>query len=148
MASLLIRFKNQKIVNIKNVTSIALFPDKFRIVFNMNYSITLPNSSQLISDYVYWEATSLDQYKEMFNSFRNMIDRWVESPSFGIKRFINPEYISSIVMDSSDKYKIIFNLSHTISMKNSEGLTSEYIYFKFNDLKEFNQYKDKLLVVI
>ena len=77
-----------------------------------------------------------------------MIDRWFESPSFGIKRFINPEYISSIVMDSSDKYKIIFNLSHTISMKNSEGLTSEYIYFKFNDLKEFNQYKDKLLVVI
>ena len=148
MASLLIRFKNQKIVNIKNVTSVALFPEKLRIVFNMNYSITLPNSDQLISDYVYWEADSAQQYKEMFSSFRNMFDRWFESPNFGIKRYINPDYISSIVMDSSDKYKIIFNLSHTISMKNSNGLTSEYIYFKFNDLKEFNQYKDKLLVVI
>lgn len=148
MSSQLIKFKEQKIVNIKNVTSIGLFPEKNRIVFNMNYGITLPNSKQIISDYVYWEASNQQEFNEMQRNAKLYSGRWIISPKNSYnERYINPDYISSIVFDINT-LKIIFNLSHSVSMKNSESLTSEFVYFKFNDIKEFARYKQEILTII
>jgi len=139
-----VSFQTQKIVNLDNVASYGLiehkYKESYRIVFNMTYGITLPNTDKIISDYVYWETSDNTEFKKMQSVIKNYSEDWICSPDN--TRYINPEQISSIVIEDTyeDKLKIIFNLSHTVSMKTS-GLTSEFVYFKFNSFDSIQKYK-------
>lgn len=151
MASKLIKFKDQKIVNLQNVSSIAVLPEKNRIVFNMNYSISLPNSDKLISDYVYWEAQNSSELNIMERVFHSEVCKWFQSPKNEVKRFINPEHISSIVFDTTsqhNQFKVIFNLSNTVSMKGNSGFTSDFVYFKFTNISDFSKYTSNILTCV
>jgi hypothetical protein len=141
-----IQYKQNKIINLSRVSNIGIiYEPKPKIVFNMDYAVTLrtkqTQEEKLISDYVYWDALSLDDFYDMKDLIDEQTADWIYyNDKF---RIVNPDKISSIVFDeekSINRYKIIFNLSHTVSMREG-GMTSEFVYYKFDDSKSFNDYK-------
>jgi hypothetical protein len=114
----------------------------------MDYSVSLRSKhsqeEKLISDYVYWDAISMDDLYEMKDLIDEQTADWVYyNDNF---RIINPRKISSVVFDEDqtlNRFKIIFNLSHTVTMRDG-GMTSEFVYYKFNDKKSFLEYKETI----
>lgn len=142
-----IQHRENKIINLSRVSNIGIiYEPKPKIVFNMDYAVTLRSKhtqeEKLISDYVYWDAISMDDLYEMKEFIDSQTVDWVYySDDF---RIINPTKISSVVFDedqTQNRYKIIFNLSHTVTMKDG-GLTSEFVYYRFNDKKSYSEYKE------
>lgn len=106
------------IVNLANVSNINVLRDTFRIVFNMNYFIDLGTQSGLkrISDYVYWDAKSEDEFLDHLdylkhNSFFD--NNFLDHPN---SAYVNKNEISSVKFDDN-KFRVIFNLSHPVTFK-------------------------------
>lgn len=134
--------KNFKIVNIDNVTNVGYLREKLKIVFNMNYGITLQEKlgSKIISDYVYWEFTSVSEYESCVDMINKKTSNWIRTSKE--QRIVNPKLISSIVFDDTN-FKIIFNFSHTVTLSTG-GLTSEFTFHKFSTQEKYNFYKEQL----
>lgn len=133
---------SEKIVNLNHVTSIGFIEsyDRNKVVFNMDYSITLKNSEKLISDYIYWETQDDEIFERMKKLVNENTEDWMSCPNDENLRRVNPEKISSIVFDMNEeksRYKIIFNLSHNVSFKFG-GLTSDFIFYKFTTKEDYD----------
>jgi len=136
---------NDRTVNLRNVSNINYIHDRNRIVFNMNYSITIEynGTTKTISDYVYWDGINSEdlntniEYLENTDYFQdNFIDKLNNAGS------ININEISSIKF-SEKKNRVIFNLSHPVSYHTGNGImrvTSEFVYVNCKDLNEFMEY--------
>lgn len=151
-----INFKNNKIVNLKNVSNIGFISNdtKNRVVFNMNYGVSLRDNytkdTKIISDYVYWEAESLTELMEMRNLVLEKTKHWISYPYGTDYRIINPDEVSSVVFDCDEyknRFKIIFNLSHQVSFKYG-GTTSEFTFYKFNNKEDYSKCKDFIKDII
>jgi hypothetical protein len=131
---------NDKIINLKNVSNINILEK--RIIFNMNYSIEI-FKNKFISDYVYWDALNLDDLDE--NLKKLFLNDYFNKNFFKKldgKGFINKNEISSIKFDKN-KNRVIFNLSHPVTFKDSksiEKLTSEFVYVNCNTIDKYNLY--------
>jgi len=142
---------NDKIVNLMNVSNINVLRDKNRIVFNMNYGIEL--SDKIISDYVYWDfdsVNSLDKNIDLLYKTDYFKDNFISKTNDN--GYINIKEISSVKF-CKHKFRIIFNLSHTISFKNKNGeykTTSEFVYVNCCNQQtyfDYINYIEKTLVI-
>jgi hypothetical protein len=133
-----------RIINLANVSSINIVKEKFRIIFNLNYSIEIQTSagSKHISDYVYWDAITADglqtniQYLEK-DKFLKMT--FLSKLNNG---YVNINQISSMKF-SEKKNRVIFNLSHPVTFKDHENtprVTSEFVYVDCQNLEKFKDY--------
>jgi hypothetical protein len=138
---------NDRIVNLKNVSNINVLDDYKRVVFNMNYNVEIKkrNDYVFISDYVYWDLLSSTQLNESLSSILNSTffkDNFIIHNN----QFVNMNEISSIKF-SDKKLRIIINLSHPVTYTDYNGIqsiTSEFVYFNFNDVSEYNEFAEKL----
>ena len=138
---------NHKIVNLNSVSNIGYVEEEYKskVIFNLDYGVSLRDKNskeqeKIISDYIYWASSDYKMYLEMKQFIKNKTADWIKCPFDDNSRVINPKKISSIVYDvdqSTRRYKIIFNLSHTVSMRNSAGTTSEYVFFKFDTFEKY-----------
>lgn len=146
-----LRFKDNRIINLKNVTNIAILKEKNRFIFNMNYGITLPNENKIISDYVYWDMLNEKEFSECMNMISSYVQDWIFFPK-NPTRIINKDCVSSIVFDYEStpynanfrRMKIIFNFCNSVSFKQG-GLTSDFTYFSFNNEQDYEQCKKYIL---
>lgn len=138
---------DSKYVNLKEVTSIAFeeFKDRFdtpkyKVIFNMNYAVTLKGSNKLISDYIYSIYENYTEFKDVFDYLMNLIDeyQWIKLKE---PRIINPYHISFLTQDPN-KNRIIINLASTVSFHgNNTAFTSDFVYINCDNKDE---YQDKL----
>lgn len=153
MAKFLKYNNHYKIINLDSVSNIGTRIDyvnsypKYKIIFNMSYGVNLRThnntTDKIISDYIYWETDDLYTYNHMKTlTLNNIKSTWIDCSVQDDSRFVNPSKISSIVYDINEKeerYKVIFNLNHSVSFKFG-GLTSEFVFVKFNTKKEYYEY--------
>ncbi|MCD6435701.1 MAG: hypothetical protein J7L15_04875 [Clostridiales bacterium] len=137
---------DNKYVNLREVTSIAFeeYSDryqikKYKVIFNMNYGISLRNHPDtIISDYVYSVYTEKSEFTEALLYLMNLVDeyQWLKMKE---PRIVNPEHISFVTQDYR-KNRIILNLASSVSMHNDKSLrTSDFIYLNCEDTTEFNE---------
>jgi hypothetical protein len=131
---------NDKIVNLKNVSNINVVHERNRIVFNLNYSISMDNY-KYISDYVYWDAEDESQFIKNLS----IISIHVNELNFIVKLgdgWINADAISSIKFRDR-KRRIIINLSHNVTFvdyNDDEKITSEFVYIDCKSDDEYSEY--------
>lgn len=148
-----------RLVNLQNVSNVKLIEEKNKVIFNMNYSIklnepTLPYSqsaliskskeTKAISDYAYWTGNTKNEYNSYIEEINNNIyfcTNFVETPNK--QAYVNVNEISSLKYFDHD-YRVIFNLSHPVSFKNKDGLTSEFVLANCENKKQFYEYKTLL----
>jgi len=143
---------NNSLVNLKKVSNVNIIEGKNRIVFNMNYSIEMKRGfgTKMISDYVYWDASSRAEFEEIKQEL-------YENNYFSVNFLQGSEYNSSIsyinlneissVKVNVDRKRIIFNLSHSVTFRDTnkdERLTSAFVFVDFINADEFKQYVDGL----
>jgi hypothetical protein len=143
---------NNSLVNLEKVSNVNIIEGKNRIVFNMNYSIEMKRGfgTKMISDYVYWDASSTAEFqeikKELYkNSYFSM--NFLQGSEYnGSISYINLNEISSVKVND-DRKRIIFNLSHSVTFKDTnkdERLTSAFVFVDFRNADQFKQYVDGL----
>lgn len=141
---------NDVLVNLKNVSNINIL-DSLRVVFNMNYTISMINTydKKLISDYVYWDAEDeheLEDNLEFLKSNQFMKENFIYLDNHFV--YINKNEISSVKF-LDHRNRIIFNLSHPVSFKGRNGqmnLTSEFVYINCNSSEEFEKQSQKIKI--
>ncbi len=141
---------DSKYVNLKEVSSIAFeeFTDrnnnqKYKIIFNMNYAVSLKGTNKLISDYIYSIYEEYTEFTDSFNYLMNLVEeyKWIKLRE---PRIINPYHISFLTQDPS-KNRIIINLSSSVSFNGSnQDLTSDFVYI---NCKTKEEYQNKLTYI-
>lgn len=136
---MLIKYKDNKILNLKNVSNIFVdldYDGAGKVIFNMNYSVKI-FGGKITPDYVYWLFSSRKELEEIKNIFEPKISGWI-FPKALDQRYINPSCVSSIV---TDKYKnrVIFNLNYAISHPKdiNNKMTSDFVFFNFESFEEY-----------
>lgn len=136
---------NDRLINLKNVSNINILDNSNRIIFNMNYNIEMQgkDGTKFISDYVYWDAISYDDFLQNIDHLQanpyfedNFINQYNE------EGYINKHEISSIKF-SEKKNRVIFNLSHPITFRDYNGdskITSEFVYVNCHNNDEYAEY--------
>jgi len=143
-----IKYKNEKIVNLGNVSNIFIDNHEDgsgKVIFNMNYSVKI-FSNKFTPDYVYWNYQTEEELNEVKGIFMPFIDAmsWVKPEENG-QRYINTQCISSISIDEN-KNRVIFNLNYNVTHpKDNNKLTSDFVFFNFSDKEAFNNFKNKWL---
>lgn len=138
---------NDRLINLKNVSNINVIRDyengRFRIVFNMNYSIEI-HGRKRISDYVYWDAINIDDLNNNIEYLRS--DEYFKQNYIRNNTdcgcFINKNEISSIKF-SEKKNRVIFNLSHPVTFtdwEDKDKITSEFVYVNCTSFDEYQDY--------
>lgn len=120
---------NEKyIVNLGKVSFIRILEDK--IVFNMVNSISIEND-EWRPDYIYWKYSI-----EKENKVRAQCSNWICYKD----TLINPEHITSIKFDEC-KRKTFFNLvgQKTIFIRGQKSISSNYVFFEYEDNKGINE---------
>jgi len=143
-----ISYKDNKIINIDNVSNIAIdnCSNNKKVIFNLGYSIKVFDG-KVTSDYVYWKFDSDIELKEIVNRFLPKIRHWIH-PAYDNHHYINPSSISSIKFEDR-KYRVIFNLNYSTSIPNNiDKITGDFEFFDFNDYKDYTEFceyvKDEL----
>jgi len=154
---------SNKIVNLKNVSNVNIEKNfnkkQFKIFFNLSHNIDLEVFDKIdgklktifISDYVLWEAKSLNKLLEnllFLEKHKYFKDNFVKKAHGD--GFINKNQISSIKFEDH-KNRVIFNLSHPITFTDFEKkkkLTSEFVYVNCDDYSEFMNYSAYLSNVL
>jgi hypothetical protein len=134
---------NRKKVNLKNVSNINKNIDRYRVVYNMNYSVIMPvkNKNKQISDYVYEDLSTNILFSDTITALRR--NPYIMANFFEWDRgFVNLNEISSIKYETN---KIIINLSNPVSAynHNEEIITSEFVYIK-GSVNEIDDIKKRL----
>lgn len=142
-----------KMVNLENVSNIAFeeYVDRnndlcYKIIFNFNYPVSLRNDyKKHIADYVYFvyrDDTQKGVYDKMTEELSELINEknWIAPLVDGVvSRIANPKMISFMATDQR-KNRIILNLATSVSFySNTDRKTSDFLYFDFVSLQEFNE---------
>lgn len=149
----LIGFKNQKIVNLDNVSNIYVDEQGKKVIFNMNYSVKIFGSKNSINsydkinkvtpDYVYWSFDSMQEFMKIVDLIINKTKNWIQPEEPG-QRILNPDFIASITFDE-DKNRVIFNLNYNITHpKDDNKLTSDFVFYDFVSKDSFNAFFNKI----
>lgn len=143
---------NNTIVNLKKVSNINVIEGKNRIVFNMNYSIEMKRGfgTKMISDYVYWDAQSKREFEyiveELYKNSYFSLNFLQGSEYNGSISYINLNEISSVKLNVERK-RVIFNLSHGVTFRDTnkeESITSAFVFVDFKNAEQFKRYVDGL----
>ena len=135
---MLIRFKNEKIINLDNVSNIFVDEDGSKVIFNMNYSVKI-FGDKTTPDYIYWKYSSLQELISITRLLNNNISDWTQPQKMG-QRYVNPKCISSIGTDDS-KNRVIINLCYNITHpKDNNKLTSDFVFFDFTNKEEYRDF--------
>ena len=137
-----IKYNNEKIVNLDNVSNIFVETLGQKVIFNMSYSVKIFNG-KVTPDYVYWSYKNLDELNEIKKIFLHKISDWIHPVEDG-QRYVNTRCISSIV---SDEYKnrVILNLNYNVSHpKDINKLTSDFVFFNFSSRDAYWDFKREL----
>jgi hypothetical protein len=153
--SLFLSNPNQdRLVNLKNVSFVFLdslyHSDgiKYRVVFNLNYSIKLDNK-ELISDYIYW---SFETQEEAINELERIKNSgyFIIGPEDSLK-LINLDSVSSVKFDDKN-IRVIWNLNNSISRmitdkwnkhQKKEIITADFVYWDFKSQDIYLDFKSR-----
>jgi hypothetical protein len=143
---------SSRLINLKNVSSINIVKEKFRIIFNLNYSIHIQTGtgSKHISDYVYWDGISASDLESNIEHVEKNIFFKLNFLSKINNGWVNINQISSLKF-SEKKNRVIFNLSHPVSFKDMENntrATSEFVYVDCQNSEKFKQYVEYVNQII
>jgi hypothetical protein len=137
-----------KLVNLNNVTNIVFDPDftdrfgnkKSKIIFNLDYYVSLQKSDKKVADYVYSIYTDKNEYDKAVDVLNKLVNEksWIAPITHGaIFKIINPEKISFMTTDD-DNYRVILNLNTTVSFHmDYHRMTSDFVYLNFKDWDEY-----------
>lgn len=136
---------NGQSINLRNVSNVNVVRDRNRVVFNMNYGISIGtgNHPKTISDYVYWDASDSSELSQNMSDLINnryFADNFLSDVNKSV--FINVNEISSIKYIER-KCRVIFNLSHPVSFidhDKQERITSEFVYINCNSSSQYQEY--------
>lgn len=137
---------DSKFVNLREVTSIAFEEytdrngiDKYKVIFNMNYGISLRNNTdKIISDYVYSVYEDRREFDDVLLYLMNLVDEylWIKMKE---PRIVNPDHISFVTQDYR-KNRIILNLASSVSFHGNDfSKTSDFVYLNCSDAEEYNE---------
>jgi hypothetical protein len=135
----LISFKNEKMINLDNVSNIYVENNEIgKVIFNMNYSVKI-FGDKVTPDYVYWNFKSAEELDYIKRTFLPKIEDWIKPVEEG-QRYVNPTCVSSIGIDNA-KNRVIFNLNYPVTHpKDNNKLTSDFVFFNFKNRDNFNQF--------
>ena len=137
-----IKYKDEKIVNLDNVSNIFVDEKGQKVIFNMSYSVKI-FGNKITPDYVYWPYNNLSELNDIKKKFLYNIGTWIHPIEEG-QRYVNTNCISSIVTDEY-KNRVIFNLNYNISHPKEENkLTSDFVFFNFDNRESYQKFRDKL----
>jgi len=139
-----ISFKQEKIVNLENVSNIYIDnkDGQGKVIFNMNYSVKIFDN-KFTPDYVYWSFNSDNDLECIKRIILLLIEDWIQPVEDG-QRYINTTCISSIGIDDY-KNRVIFNLNYNVTHpKDYNKLTSDFVFFNFKDRENFTNFKNAL----
>jgi hypothetical protein len=137
-----------KLVNLNNVTNIVFDPDftdrfgnkKSKIIFNLDYFVSLQKSDKKVADYVYSVYLNKSEYDKAVDVLNKLVNEksWIAPiTNGGIYKIINPEKISFMTTDD-DNYRVILNLNTTVSFHmDYQRMTSDFVYLNFKDWDEY-----------
>jgi len=147
-----IKYKDNKIVNLNNVSNIYIDRQAHdgrgnagKVIFNMNYSVKIFDG-KYTPDYVYWMFNNERELQDIIDMFEARIEyaRWI-MPVEDDQRYINVNCVSSIALDDS-KNRVIFNLNYNVTHpKDMNKLTSDFVFYTFSDRNTFKNFKNKWL---
>ncbi len=136
------------LINLKSVSNIVFDPDwtdrfgnhKPKIIYNFDYSVSLPRSDKKISDYKYSIHRSLEEYQYEVNKINEIINNleWI-APTVNnkISKVINPDKVSFMTSDDNNM-RIILNLNSSVSFHGDYNrMTSDFCYINFFDWEEY-----------
>lgn len=135
---------DNKLVNIETVSSINFLNN--RVAFDFNTPVEL-DSGKIISYYAYADFNSDMGRKEYIEKLlkNSYIDENFIDTNTGL---INLKQVTAIKFEeSSQVYRVIFNLSHSVTsvgFNNQPRLTSKFIYVDFKNKNTFEYYKQNL----
>lgn len=138
---LLIKHKQNKIVNIDNVSNIFIDlqeGNKGKVIFNMNYSVKI-FGDKITPDYVYWNFDNEQELEQIRYKFESKLAGWIWPFQHG-QRYVNTACISSI---GTDRYKnrVIFNLNYPVSHpKDIKKVTSDFVFFNFDSAEAYEEF--------
>ena len=141
-----IKHLNSAAVNLDNVSNIFIDRKTQKIIFNMNYSVRL--NGNLTSDYEYWHYTDLS---EILPRLEDILEKQgFILPNNTFNRYVNPNCVSSFKIDEKNK-KVIFNLNSTVThpedtrlKEDAQRYTSDFVFIKFTNADEFEEYVEKI----
>lgn len=128
------------IVNLDNVVSIKVEKEIKKIIFNLNYSVSIDKSSKDITpDYIYhWYSTEME-LKEILEVIKNYNFITFEN-SDNPNSYINLKNVSSIKEYNKDgKNRLIFNLNVSNTIKKFGIVSSYAIYYDFDNEEDFQE---------
>jgi len=143
---MLIRYNNEPIINLDNVSNVFIDRKNNKIIFNMNYAVKL--NGNLSADYQYWHYKDDEFDKLLISLEKVLIYHNFIVPNSIYNRYVNTKCISSIKIDYNN-LKVIFNLNATVShpedVRNKvkfekQRFTSDFVFIKFRNEDEFYDY--------
>lgn len=143
-----IRYQNNPIINLDNVSNVFIDRKESKVIFNMNYAIRI-TSDTITSDYVSWKYDNLDEIVNLLNDVLKRAKFII--PNNIYNRYVNPKCVASIKIEEANK-KVIFNLNSTVThpmdidvkRNGKQRLTSDFVFIKFNNTDEFYEYCELL----
>lgn len=138
------------LVNLRNVSNINILKSN-RIVFNMNYMIGIirGNEKRNISDYVYWDSSSLEIMSDKLSLLKN--HKFIkENFIFVDNCYVNTSEISSVKFLEKQN-RVVLNLSHPVTFNgkhNQSNLTSEFVYINCKSVDEFISKKKEVITLL
>ena len=134
----MIGFKENKIVNLSNVSNILLDERNNRVVFNLSNSIKIFNN-KFTPDYVYWRYDTDEELQSIVELIESSEIDWIMPIEAG-QHYISTDHIATITTDSNNSLRVIFNLNSSVTHpKDPEKVISDFV---FHDFKDPNNYKD------
>jgi len=119
-------------INLKNVVSVKL-EDK-KIIFNYNYNISLDGNS-VSPDYSYIYVKSYADRNEIRKILEenNFISFKESDNYFNLVNLDNVSFIKEYIKPEKNKYRLIFNLCVSNTLRDSNTITSNAVYYDFPD---------------
>lgn len=134
--------KNDRIINLAAVSSIALLSADHRVIFNMSYacavsSMGVRKHTVELADCIYWDSYTDEELLALLNS-QYVKDNFLVFP--GYNRLPNKNHIANIKIDEQ-RQRIIINLDCSIRLHEGADLSSDFIYIDARDPEQFEMFK-------
>jgi hypothetical protein len=150
---MLIKHKNNPIINLNNVSNVFIDRKSNKVVFNMSHSVKL--TDVITADYEYWTYTDINEIQEYLH--KALTSSGFIEPNNIYNRYVNMSKVSSIKTDDRT-FKVIYNLACTVTHPddvkkikagmsiplNKQRLTSDFVFIRFNSADEYYDYMDSL----
>jgi len=137
------RAGKERSVNLKNVTNIAFInqPDRgvHKIIFNLDSSVNLKGTDQVIPDYVYAIYQTEDEYTKACDTLTQLQNHGWLMPKVNnnVSRMINPEKITFITTDAKkNRLIVVLKTTITIKPKGKNQYNPDFMFFDFDNAVE------------